>query len=129
MSAFLWQLACHVVGDHLLQTEWMARNKTRHWYPALVHSVVYCLPFLFLNPSWQAIAVIGGTHFLIDHTGRKFHYDWWVKHWSPMHFYGNPPPEEEKPLVEKPGQEVIWLTVFIDEVAHVAINYFALSWL
>ena len=42
------QLIAHAVGDYLLQSEWMAREKTKRSLAALVHSVFYLLPFLFI---------------------------------------------------------------------------------
>jgi hypothetical protein len=44
----------------------MANNKTKRNWPALCHAFVYSLPFLLLTQSPAALAVIFGTHFLID---------------------------------------------------------------
>ena len=60
------QLLLHLIGDYVLQTDWMARTKTRASIATLVHVLVYVLPFLLLSPSPTAIAVIAGSHFLID---------------------------------------------------------------
>ncbi|RLA29302.1 MAG: DUF3307 domain-containing protein, partial [Gammaproteobacteria bacterium] len=42
------QLIAHAVGDFLLQSEWMAREKTKRSLAALVHCLTYILPFLLL---------------------------------------------------------------------------------
>ena len=60
------QLIAHGVGDYLLQSEWMAREKTKRSLAALVHSLTYLLPFLFITTNPLTLAVIGGTHFVID---------------------------------------------------------------
>jgi hypothetical protein len=60
------QLVAHLVGEYLAQSHWMATEKTKRTLAAAVHSVAYFLPFWFLHPSKAAIAVIVGTHFLID---------------------------------------------------------------
>ena len=66
------------MGDYLLQSEWMAREKTRRSLAALVHCLTYLLPFLLLTRNPYTLLVIGGTHFIIDrwHLAR---YVAWVK--------------------------------------------------
>lgn len=46
------QLIAHLFGDFILQSEWMAVNKTKRSWPALVHVVLYSLCFLPL--CWVA---------------------------------------------------------------------------
>jgi hypothetical protein len=60
------QLVAHLVGDYLLQSDWMAAEKRRHVAPALVHAALYGLPFLPLRPSPAALATIVFSHFAID---------------------------------------------------------------
>lgn len=60
------QLLCHAIGDYILQSDWMANEKTKKSVAALAHVATYGLPFLLLRPSWKAYAVIVGTHFVID---------------------------------------------------------------
>ena len=58
------QLILHLIGDYLLQSDWMALNKTKCSKAAAAHAVTYSLPFLILSPSLEAFAVICITHFL-----------------------------------------------------------------
>jgi Protein of unknown function (DUF3307) len=60
------QLTCHAIGDYILQSDWMATEKTKRSIAALVHVLTYALPFLFLRPSVLALFVIVSTHFVID---------------------------------------------------------------
>lgn len=60
------QLVCHAVGDYILQSDWMANEKTKKSIAAFCHALTYGLPFLLLRPSLTAFAFIVGTHFLID---------------------------------------------------------------
>jgi hypothetical protein len=60
------QLLCHAIGDYILQSHWMATEKTKKSLAAAIHAVFYFIPFLFLHPSKPAILVIVGSHFLID---------------------------------------------------------------
>lgn len=75
------QLLLHLWGDYLLQSDWMARNKTKANWPAAVHAMLYSLPFLFvLRPTLIAFLVILGTHFFIDRF-RLARYVVWAKNW------------------------------------------------
>ena len=60
------QLLCHLIGDYVLQSDWMANEKTKKSVAALAHAITYGLPFLFLRPSLAAFLLIVGSHFLID---------------------------------------------------------------
>ena len=60
------QLVAHAVGDYLLQSEWMAQEKTKRSLAALIHCAFYILPFLFITQNVYALAIIFGTHFVID---------------------------------------------------------------
>lgn len=42
-------LLCHWIGDFLLQSGWMALNKSRDWRALAVHVGAYCVPFLGLG--------------------------------------------------------------------------------
>lgn len=61
------QLVCHLIGDYLLQSQWMAEKKTSCFKIALYHALWYTAPFmLLLDVSWQAATVMIVTHALID---------------------------------------------------------------
>lgn len=72
------QLIAHAFGDYVLQSDWMANEKAKKSVAAVVHALTYALPFLFFRPSWQALAVIVLTHFLIDRF-RLARYVCWIK--------------------------------------------------
>lgn len=72
------QLLAHAVGDYLIQSDWMAIEKTRRSWPAVAHAVTYGLPFLLFRPSPAALAVIVVTHFVIDRW-RLARYVVWAK--------------------------------------------------
>lgn len=75
---FYWLLVLHLVGDYLLQSDWMAQQKTSRTFPALAHAAVYTAPFWLLMPSWWALTIVGGTHFVIDRW-RLARYVCWAK--------------------------------------------------
>ena len=59
------QLILHLIGDYLLQSDWMAQNKTKCSKAAAAHAITYSLPFLILEPSVAAFSVICITHLFI----------------------------------------------------------------
>ena len=134
------QLILHLIGDYVLQSDWMAQNKTKRSWPALLHAVVYSFPFLILNPSATAFAVILGTHFLIDRFRLArfvvfaknvfFDPDFWQnhnrhirEHVLPKYWTATGYPAEAPPWL------AVWLLIACDNTIHLAINYAALRWL
>ena len=74
------QLIAHGIGDYVLQSHWMATQKTQRSLAALCHVLAYAVPFLFLKPSLLALVVIIGSHFVIDRW-RLARYVVWAKNW------------------------------------------------
>lgn len=83
------QIVCHLVGDYLLQSDWMANEKTKRLLPAFIHAVSYAVPFLVLLvlesvpwTRWAApLAIIIVTHALIDRF-RLARYLCWLKNFQ-----------------------------------------------
>ena len=122
------QLIAHGVGDYLLQSEWMAREKSKRSLAALVHSVTYLLPFLFLTQNPYTLAVIGGTHFVIDRWYLARHVAWlknrpWPgsRPWSECSATGFDP--------DTPRWKSGWLVVIIDNLMHILINGMAITYI
>jgi hypothetical protein len=60
------QLVAHLVGDYIIQSDWMATNKTKNNAAAAIHAITYSLPFWLIAHSAITIFIIVFTHFLID---------------------------------------------------------------
>ena len=60
----------HLVGDYLLQNDWMALNKKKSSLPCAVHATLWTLTVCAFTGWWAlpAIAVLWITHFLQDRT-------------------------------------------------------------
>lgn len=59
----------HLVGDYLLQNDWMAVNKKYRTLPCLVHVSLYTAAVgLFTWWPWWALIVVAVTHFIQDRT-------------------------------------------------------------
>lgn len=57
---------CHLVGDYVLQSDFIAKTKGENWYHLFVHCTLYCLPFyVVFGFTWQLIAIFV-THIFID---------------------------------------------------------------
>lgn len=150
------ELLAHLVGDYCLQNHWMAMNKTSAWLPAIVHAFFYTLPFLFLSSDPRVLAIIFGTHLLIDRFRLA---GYWVRFWgvgtagtvptfvevilrAPRDVLAVGTPlyehvrsgEGEHPRVvlsclpaDAPPWLGVWLTILVDNTMHLAINHFALN--
>lgn len=57
-------LILHFLGDFLLQSDWMALNKSKHWDPLIIHAAIYSL--CFLAWGWPFVGVTCATHALTD---------------------------------------------------------------
>ncbi len=69
----------HLIGDFILQNDWMANNKKHRSAACLVHVLLYLVPFLMSHLQWWQIALIGFQHFLQDRTTFVL---WWMRVWK-----------------------------------------------
>jgi len=147
------QIVLHAIGDYVLQSDWMATEKTKRSVPALAHALVYTLPFLFLTRSPLALLVIAGTHFVIDRW-RLARYLCWIKNylapkWIETTCTCVPPAQgctdcgktwlvRNQPWSEcsatgyhkeRPAWLAVWLMILTDNVLHLLCNGAALTWL
>ena len=124
-------LICHLFGDYVFQSSWMANNKIKRLVPAIVHSCVYFVPFLIvLHPSLSATVVMIGTHILIDRF-RLAKYVTFVSQYLA-------PPSEWKAwsdcigtgyYKETPVWLATWLMIIVDNTMHLTINALCLMYL
>lgn len=150
------QLVAHAIGDYILQSDWMATEKTKRSIAALVHVLTYMLPFLFLRPSPLALFVIVSTHFVIDRW-RLARFVVWLKNWVcpfwkrelyALPYSGVVKPGQLLPASERrvhvrswrewagtgyppntPAWLATWLLIIADNIMHVVINGLALRYL
>lgn len=57
-------LLAHFVGDFLLQSDWMALNKSKHWDVLTIHAGVYSLCFIPWGPYFVALTFL--LHWGVD---------------------------------------------------------------
>jgi hypothetical protein len=75
----------HLVGDYLLQNEWMALNKTKYswigWLSAFIHCILYTLSVCLFTWKFKLIWIIAIfiSHFPIDKFGLAELYMHYIK--------------------------------------------------
>jgi hypothetical protein len=149
------QIVCHLVGDYILQSDWMAAEKTKQNLAAAVHAISYTVPFLFLSQSWAALLFIAATHFVIDRW-RLARYVVWAKNflapWARLEISAGKvildgravdipaaqqwlpptPPFAECSKTgyppEKPDWMAVWLLIIADNTMHLICNGLALRY-
>lgn len=141
------QLILHLLGDYVLQSDWMAQNKTKSTWAAFCHATVYSLPFAFIA-SLNAWLVIWITHLLIDrfrlaryvvyaknflaprstdlgvtHSAAGSTHQWldWWHPWAECSATGY--------HKDTPPFLAVWLLIACDNTLHLAINAASIAWL
>lgn len=94
----------HLVGDYLLQNDWMALNKKKRSFPCFVHCFLWSLSVVTFA-QWNGIAfgVLFATHFIQDRTQI-------IKFW--MTRINRQPKFAEPPMAP-------WSIIVVDNVWHI----------
>jgi hypothetical protein len=141
------QLLVHFWADYVFQSSWMALNKNKHYWPCIVHIIIYTSCFLSLTTSWKALLVIGGTHFLIDRFSlarfvifgkeqilnpKDWRHDWLHSNTTGYYdrvrtMWAKTAIVEDRPEQVRPYWMTIWLCIVVDNLFHLTINYLALA--
>lgn len=127
------QIVAHLVGDYILQSDWMANEKTKQSLAATVHALTYSLPFLFFRPSLTAFAFVAVTHFVIDRW-RLARFVVWAKNFAaPWGWRPSRAPWSEYAATgyhtSRPPWMAVWLLIIADNTMHLLCNGIALRWL
>ena len=130
------ELILHLLGDYVLQTEQMATRKLSSWRWAIVHALVYSVPFFIylgiVNGNWTkglvAWVVIFGTHAVIDRMALATT----ICRIKNLVWFGPDAPEKEENTgygLQTPPFIRFWLVVIVDNTLHLIINHIALNYL
>jgi hypothetical protein len=66
LETILKLIFCHLVGDYVLQSEFLAKTKGENWYHLFIHCVLYCLPFYICFGLCEPLALIFLWHIFVD---------------------------------------------------------------
>ena len=120
-------IIAHFIGDYWLQSGWMANEKTKRWWPAIVHGVVYTIPFLLVTQSPLALFVIASTHIVIDRYRLAKYLAFAKEFIAPKREW--PRWDDSKDNYGFPSKVPTflssWLVFIIDNTCHMLINFFA----
>lgn len=116
------QILAHLVGDYILQSHWMATNKTKDSLAALLHAVTYTIPFALITGSVAALAFICGTHFLIDRF-RLARFVVWAKNGMRGPVTATGYADDVPPWLS------VWLLIWADNTLHIICNGLAVAYL
>ncbi|MEM7532757.1 MAG: DUF3307 domain-containing protein [Chloroflexota bacterium] len=99
----VWGIVLHLVGDWLLQTDWMAENKIHLQHPASwVHSGIHTALSLLVF-TWPFALYIGVLHLLID---TRIPVNWWVRVVKQM---------------QSNSTHTATVAMFLDQVLHIVV--------
>jgi uncharacterized protein DUF3307 len=117
------QILAHLVGDYILQSHWMAQEKTKQSLAAGVHAASYTLPFLFLTKNPVALAFICLTHFVIDRF-RIARFVVWLKN---GYAFRGAVPTATGYRDDVPAWLSVWLLIIADNTLHLICNGIAMA--
>lgn len=92
----------HLIGDFLIQTDWMVEGKKRRSWICLIHVATYMIPFIFTPLSWLQLTCIAAQHFLQDRTQIV---EWFMEHTGRRNF-AEPPKGP-------------WSFILVDSIFHI----------
>ena len=119
------QIVAHLVGDFVLQSDWMAEHKNNRSLATLVHVILYSVPFLLITQNPTTLAIIAGTHFIIDRWRLARYVSWAFNRLWP----GSRPWVECKRTgfsPELPPHLATWLLIITDGTMHILIYGWAI---
>ena len=101
-------LIAHLVGDYILQSDWMAENKKKSNIACLIHTIFYVLPFLLISyiSLWQII-IMAIQHYYQD----RYNFVVWF-----MKVKGSPN-FAKSPMTP-------WSIILTDNILHLCFIYF-----
>lgn len=100
LTLFEQVLVMHLIGDWILQNDWMAANKQSLKHPAAWVHVGIHMVLLFVILGWQGALVLGIAHMIID---TRIPFRWWTRNF--------------KMTVE--GPLAVHVAIWTDQVLHV----------
>lgn len=131
------QFLIHCISDYWLQNDYMATNKKKDFRIALLHAVVYTIPFLLLTKSLLALLTICITHAVIDGTNivnklnQLKNLDFNKQYVRDNSIVGGNEciMNIEDGYTNRPLFIRVWLIILQDNILHLVINYLSLRYL
>ncbi len=110
MDMFCCLLMGHLVGDYLLQSNWMAMTKAKNWLALVTHSIIYTVTIFLFSLFAGGIGIIAVLIVFIAHIilDQRRLVRWWLTN------------------INK-SPDIFWLQVMVDQTFHLLI-LFLIAW-
>jgi len=95
----------HLIGDYLIQNDWMALNKKKHDLHCAVHVIVYMIPFLWCNMHMWQLAAIAIQHYLLD----RYQFVPWFMKWRGSEKFSTGPCWPWSQIVVDNVLHILWI--------------------
>lgn len=59
-------VACHLLGDYVLQVDFIAQSKGKNWYHLFVHCLLYVVPFYIVYGFDLRLCILFIAHMTVD---------------------------------------------------------------
>ena len=102
-------LIAHLVGDYLLQNDWMAQGKKTSSWICTVHVSLYMLPFMFLGLTWWQMLLIGTQHYFQD----RFNSVQWYMRLIGQKEFARPPMAPWSVIVVDNAFHLLWISLVV----------------
>lgn len=112
-------LILHFVGDFLLQTDWMALNKSKRFDALFVHCLVYAACFLpFYGYRFAALTFL--LHFVVDFWTSRLTTRLWFISFIPRRLDLGFPVHRDHPLYARvlPSRHWFFVAIGADQLLH-----------
>lgn len=119
----------HLVGDYLLQNNWMALGKSKHnrlgWLTCAVHCTLYTVAVCLLMWNWQTVWIVAVflSHFVIDKFGIPELYLKLIRGRSLQHFLNNEENADWSPYIGLRSGFYIFVYVVADNTMHLLLMW------
>lgn len=119
-------LLAHLVGDYIFQSHYEAIEKVNSWSPAATHAAKYTAAFVPITRDPKALAIIGGTHMVLDHYRLAKHVAWLKNQWGPKAYRPKDLTNAGYPASVPTGMST-GLMIIADNTIHMLINEWAIN--
>ncbi len=99
----------HLIGDYLLQNDWMAAGKKRSYWICVAHVTAYMVPFLFCDLSFWQFQTIWFQHFIQDHTN----FIVWLMRLKGSAKFAEPPTAPWSIIVTDNSVHILWIACVV----------------
>lgn len=120
------QLIAHLTGDYVLQNRWLAERKLQSLPVALLHGLIYSLPFLLITSSPSALSIIFLSHALIDRYNVGGRVRWLI---DGLDYKANRVSWQQYQRQISGNGLSFAIRILTDNTIHLAINFFAIKYL